>query len=194
MIETPITPLLDQLKTDPHDHDTLFALMDIYLDTATDDQRETIRRTISTDRTLVYALEAWYMNATTTHDAKTHLRRGLAWLSMTEAYPSQDDAFVALRELIDFAHRYDLDPAPLLRHIRAISGERVRSMLSEGRGGITLTFRQFALMNALLVIAVMPVLVIADALTGSARMIVLAIMFVVLVGGQLVLLSRYTRS
>lgn len=183
--------LFNQFRAHPEDEEAMFALMAHYMDEATTSaEREAIRKVTATHRAIWTAMEAWYMRAVTTDSAEKHLTRGLAWLSMTDAHPSRDDALIAFQELIDFAKRYDLDPVPYLRFTREISGERVRDILTEG-DATRISFRRFVLLNGLWFGAMLPLLVVTYALPESARIFMLLVAFVLMVGGQMFLLYRY---
>lgn len=191
MTSTQLTDLLAQFTAHPDDQETMFALMALYMDENTSaTERQAIRKVTTTYRPIVQAMEAWYMSATTTDSAEKHLTRALAWLSMTDGYPSRDDALIAFQELIDFAKRYEIDPVPYLRYTRDISGERVRDILTEGKQR-QITFRRFALMNALWFGAMIPLLVVTYALPESARLFMLLVAFLLLAGGQMYLLYRF---
>ncbi len=182
---------LSQFKAHPDDEDVMFALMAHYMDESTTPvERETIRKITATHRAIWTAMEAWYMRAVTTDNAEKHLVCGLAWLSMTDAHPSREDALIAFQELIEFAKRYELDPVPYLRFTREISGERVRDILTEG-DATRISFRRFVLLNGLWFGAMLPLLVVTYALPESARVLMLLVAFMLMVGGQMFLLYRY---
>ena len=191
MTSNQLTDLLTRFQAQPDDQETMFALMALYMDESTSAaERETIRKITATHRPIWQAMEAWYMSATTTESAENHLTRGLAWLSMTDAHPSREDAMIGFQELIAFAHRYELDPVPYLRFTRDISGERVRDILTEGTTA-QMTFRRFVLLNGLWFGAMLPLLVVTYALPESARLLMLMVAFALMVGGQMFLLYLY---
>src|SRR5207248_11546319 len=99
--------------------------------------RASIRGVASTIRNLFFGLEAWG-HGLSPADPERYLRLRLAIVSMSDGWPDSRDAFLAAKDLLQFADAHGERCQALLKRLVAVSTPRVQHLFSSPTLNMTL--------------------------------------------------------